>query len=302
MSPTLRVWLKRLALGAAGVLAIVVLWVIVSLSRDRPVDYADIQEHFKYGSIGSEPGGSLLAPIGGVLPPYWVFKSLPSVCRDKLPDGYATFGFITEPGKDLPIGVSRRRRLGIDQVGLNCALCHTATVRETGRRTAANRSGHAGEPTRSSGVRAIRFGLHAGQPADRRRRAWTVPEAGRSIALRAHVDPDRPDRSPQAADLGSAQSHGPDPFAPGAAMGAWARGHVQPVQGHSVQLGPGQVAAKRIDRGIGLPVDLESAAARGNAPALGWRQRFGGRAQPQRIAGCGRHPAHGRSRTAQTRA
>jgi hypothetical protein len=37
---------------------------------------------------------------------------------------------VTEPGKDLPIGVSRRRRLGIDQVGLNCAVCHTATVRE----------------------------------------------------------------------------------------------------------------------------------------------------------------------------
>ena len=131
MSPTLRLWLKRLALGVAGLVAIVVLWVVVSVSRDRPVDYADIQEHFKYGSIGSEPGGSLLAPIGGVLPPYWVFKALPSVCRDKLPDGYATFGFITEPGKDLPIGVSRRRRLGIDQVGLNCAFCHTSTVRDT---------------------------------------------------------------------------------------------------------------------------------------------------------------------------
>ena len=130
MSPTLRRWLKRLAMGVAGVIAIVVLWVVVSISRNRPIDYTDIQEHFKYGSIGSEPGGSLLAPVGGVLPPYWVFKSLPSVCRDKLPDGLATFGFITEPGKDLPIGVSRRRRLGIDQVGLNCALCHTATVRE----------------------------------------------------------------------------------------------------------------------------------------------------------------------------
>ena len=40
-----------------------------------------------YGSIGSEPGGSLLAPVGGVLPPYWVFKALPSICSDKLPSG-----------------------------------------------------------------------------------------------------------------------------------------------------------------------------------------------------------------------
>jgi hypothetical protein len=71
-----------------------------------------------------------LQTVGGVLPPYWIFKSLPSICSDKLPGGYDTFGFITEPGKDLPIGVSRRRRLGGDQVGLNCAVCHTSTVRD----------------------------------------------------------------------------------------------------------------------------------------------------------------------------
>ena len=63
---------------------------------DRSADrrYAAIEEHFKYGSIGSEPGGSLLSPIGGVLPPYWVFKALPSVCSDKLPNGYESFGFV----------------------------------------------------------------------------------------------------------------------------------------------------------------------------------------------------------------
>mgnify|MGYP007034154599 CR=1 FL=1 len=59
-----------------------------------------------------------------------IFKALPSVCSEKAPNGYATFGFVTEAGKDLPIGVSRRRRLGLDQVGLNCAVCHTSTVRE----------------------------------------------------------------------------------------------------------------------------------------------------------------------------
>ena len=112
----------------AGVLAI---WVFVSLRSDQPVTYDNIEEHFKYGSIGSEPGGSLLSPIGGVLPPYWVFKALPSVCSDKLPNGYASFGFIMEPGRDLPIGVSRRRRFGLDHVGLNCSVCHSSTVRDT---------------------------------------------------------------------------------------------------------------------------------------------------------------------------
>ena len=118
-----------LAVVALGVL--VGIWAVVSITIDRPVTYESIEEHFKYGSIGSEPGGSLFAPVGGALPPYWIFKSLPSVCSDKLPNGYATFGFIAEAGKDLPIGVSRRRRLGLDEVGLNCAVCHSGTVRET---------------------------------------------------------------------------------------------------------------------------------------------------------------------------
>src|SRR5262245_371278 len=112
---------------AAGLL---VLWFLAAISTDQAVEYDDVVEHFKYGSIGSEPGESLLRPVGGVLPPYWVFKALPSVCRDKLPGGYGSLGFISEPGRALPVGVSRRRRLGVDQVGLNCAVCHTGTVRD----------------------------------------------------------------------------------------------------------------------------------------------------------------------------
>jgi len=119
------------AIVAVGLGAFVaVLWLVVSLRTDRPETYDEITAHFKYGSIGSEPGGSILDPIGGALPPYWVLKNLPAICPEKLPGGYASLGFVVEPGRDLPIGVSRRRRLGIDQVGLNCAVCHTGTVRE----------------------------------------------------------------------------------------------------------------------------------------------------------------------------
>lgn len=131
----MRSLLRRLGRWAfiAG-LALVVgigLWVFVNIRTDRPVPYESIEDHFKYGSIGSEPGGSLLNSVGGVLPPYWVLKALPSICREKLPNGYATFGFVMEEGRDLPIGVSKRRRFGVDQVGLNCAVCHTGTVRDT---------------------------------------------------------------------------------------------------------------------------------------------------------------------------
>jgi mono/diheme cytochrome c family protein len=123
---------RRWALAAAIALtAGTVLWVLLALRVDRPVEYEDVTEHFKYGSIGSEPGVSLLRPVGGALPPYAVFAALPSICREKAPDGYRTFGFIYEDGRDRPIGVARRRRQGIDHVGLNCATCHTGTVRES---------------------------------------------------------------------------------------------------------------------------------------------------------------------------
>ena len=125
-----RVIKTAIAVGVV-VLVVVAVWAVAAVRADRPVEYADITEQFKYGSIGSEPGGSLLSTVGGVLPPYAVFKALPEICSDKLPGGLASVGLIVEPGHDLPVGVSRRRRLGIDQVGFNCALCHAGTVRDT---------------------------------------------------------------------------------------------------------------------------------------------------------------------------
>ena len=115
--------------AAIALTAVAVLWLALAIRADRPVAYDDIAEHFKYGSIGSEPGVSLLDPVGGVLPPYAVFTALPSICSDRLPGGYASAGLIFEEGQDLPIGVSRRRRIGVDHVGFNCAVCHTGTLR-----------------------------------------------------------------------------------------------------------------------------------------------------------------------------
>jgi mono/diheme cytochrome c family protein len=124
-------WIAAIVTLVLFVAVVGVIWVVASVRSDSPVTYGEITEHFKYGSIGSEPGGSLLQPIGGVLPPYAVFTALPSICPEKLPGGYASLGFVMEPGKDLPVGVTRRHRLGFDQVGLNCAVCHTGTVRDS---------------------------------------------------------------------------------------------------------------------------------------------------------------------------
>jgi hypothetical protein len=127
-------WRRRLLRWAFWLSALAVIvfafWAVVSVRADTPVTYSEITEHFRYGSIGSEPGVSLLQPVGGALPPYWVLRAMPSICSDKLPGGFTSLGFVLEPGRDVPIGISRRRRLGIDWAGLNCSVCHTATVRE----------------------------------------------------------------------------------------------------------------------------------------------------------------------------
>jgi hypothetical protein len=112
-----------------GVVVLLAAWLVWHFCSDRPVRYSSAEEHFKYGSIGSEVGGSVFRPVGGILPPYRVFKVLPDICPDKLPGGYASLGFVFEKGHDLPIGVSRRFRLGFEQAGLNCSVCHTGTYR-----------------------------------------------------------------------------------------------------------------------------------------------------------------------------
>src|SRR5882672_12969129 len=92
-------------------------------SGDTPVVYSKIEEHFKYGSTGGERESGF---------PYWIFQALPRVCALHLPGpGYASLGFTYEEGKDLPVGMSRRRYQGIDRTFLNCAVCHTSTVRDT---------------------------------------------------------------------------------------------------------------------------------------------------------------------------
>lgn len=89
--------------------------------------YDSAEENFKYGSIGSD------SVFGGL--PFWVFKVLPELFPEHLPgrqdDGYGAFGLIREPGRDRPIGLSKRRVLGVEFVGINCAFCHTSTYRET---------------------------------------------------------------------------------------------------------------------------------------------------------------------------
>jgi hypothetical protein len=110
---------------AAAAIGLYALW---RLTQDRTPHYADAAEHFKYGSIGAELSSGL---------PYWVWQALPRLFPEAFegrPD-YSAFGFLYEDApdgkpRDLPIGVARSHRDGVELVWLNCATCHTGTWRE----------------------------------------------------------------------------------------------------------------------------------------------------------------------------
>jgi mono/diheme cytochrome c family protein len=124
-------------IGAAGIaLAAACLYVLVLLNDDRPVSFADVQDHFKYGSTGGERGWRTNLGFGI---PYWIWTALPELFPQYLPDrqpghGFQSFGMIYEKGRDprfdLPIGMSMRRVQGIDRVYFTCSVCHTGSVRE----------------------------------------------------------------------------------------------------------------------------------------------------------------------------
>jgi RoxA-like, cytochrome c-like len=115
-----RVLMLVLALPTAFALVVtVILW--QRFGTDRAVEYAQIEEHFKYGSTGGER-------VSGF--PYWIFKAMPAVCARHLPGGWASLGFVFEEGKELPIGMSLRNYQGVDRTFFNCAVCHVNTVRD----------------------------------------------------------------------------------------------------------------------------------------------------------------------------
>jgi cytochrome c5 len=116
---------RRVGLGALMVAG----WVMLAVPTTR-ADLAqagggdDILSHFKYGSVGTEERVGL---------PYWIWRVLPIVFADKLPNrpgqGYERLGFIHEGAPHgRPIGTTERKAR-TNLVGLNCATCHVGTVR-----------------------------------------------------------------------------------------------------------------------------------------------------------------------------
>jgi hypothetical protein len=115
--------LGRLVLAAAIVLgALVASLVWVKFFRREPAPYfASDEEHFLYGSVGTEEQEGV---------PYWIWLVLPRIFPEYLPapGGYAALGVLAPSGHEMPIGLSKIT-IGFPRVGINCAMCHTASVR-----------------------------------------------------------------------------------------------------------------------------------------------------------------------------
>ena len=185
---------------------------------------------------------------------------------------------IFEPGKELPVGTSQRRYQGVDRVFLNCAVCHTSTVRtEKGR-----------APMVVSGMPANNFDIMAfqkfffGCAADPRfRKEYVMAEIDR---LGANLDLlDRTVVYPVAIAIMRERvltlagrfdwiNRQPD----------WGPGRVDTFNSAKVIFNfPMDTLPATGDVGAGrLSVDLEPEAAPGHEPALG-RQQLAGRGTQQ---------------------
>lgn len=137
----------RRVLWIAGLLLLgALLWLLWQHRWGVPEDFDHMEGQFKYGSIGADH------PLAQAPLPYWLWKVLPEIFPPSqvIPNGwgpkntlrsYEAFGLVQEKSPDKPsgwaagqiaferpIGVSKRRVLGMDFVGLNCAFCHLGVM------------------------------------------------------------------------------------------------------------------------------------------------------------------------------
>jgi len=114
---------RGLVIGALAIVAAAGgLLVYDTFFREEPAAYFDSdEEHFLYGSIGTESQEGI---------PYWIWLVLPRIFPEYLPGpgGWASLGIHAQPNHEMPIGLSKVT-IGIPRVAINCAMCHVTSVR-----------------------------------------------------------------------------------------------------------------------------------------------------------------------------
>lgn len=131
----IRLWTVRATMALIMVTVAGGLYMAYRLNIDRAESFDDPVEQFKYGSTGGDRNFGI---------PYVVWQALPALFRRHLPVGrehlgWAAFGFIYENDDDgshgartgRPVGTSLRNYMGIERIFVNCAVCHSGTVRRS---------------------------------------------------------------------------------------------------------------------------------------------------------------------------
>ena len=125
-----RLRIPRLSLGCARCALVVLVCTIARQGADRSptrTSFPDIDDHFKYGSIGTEERVGL---------PYWIWQGAAEGLRRQAAEAaraWATSGSGScrdDAPHCRPIGTSYKPGR-VARVGLNCATCHVGTFRET---------------------------------------------------------------------------------------------------------------------------------------------------------------------------
>lgn len=115
----------QVATAAVVIIIAIVAYVLwYNLVRAEPdIQYAAVEDHYKYGAIGLGSDSRV---------PYWIWKVLPDMFPEKLPGpgGWSSLGMIIEPNHDLPVGFAHRK-IGYDSVEATCSLCHVSQMRRT---------------------------------------------------------------------------------------------------------------------------------------------------------------------------
>lgn len=86
-------------------------------SRSSATSFDSDEDHFLFGSIGSEEQTGV---------PYWIWLVLPRLFPEHLPapGGYAALGMPWKEGYEMPVGLTKLAG-GQSRVAINCAMCHT---------------------------------------------------------------------------------------------------------------------------------------------------------------------------------
>jgi hypothetical protein len=119
---SLRAWLLRALVVVVVVGGVGAFVAYRKFFREVPPPYfASDEEHFLFGSIGTEAEQGV---------PYWIWLVLPRLFPEYLPapGGYASIGLLARDGHEMPVGLSKVT-VGFPRVGINCAMCHTASYR-----------------------------------------------------------------------------------------------------------------------------------------------------------------------------